>query len=155
MKVSAITNRCPKPCFTSEKQEYENPVNRKTEQNLTVLQSSGVSLIAGVTAGGIASCLIKEGAKHKVPISVAAGAAVWILTAVLTLPAKLYDRSVKSFVREKEMDVFTRDRELKSNILTEVDKEVKDEDVSLDQKLNHYTSLQMANNGKGMLIKGA
>ncbi len=155
MKVSAITNICPKPCFTSEKQEYENPVNRKTERNLTVLQASGVSLIAGVTAGGIASCLIKEGAKHKVPISVAAGAAVGILTAVLTLPAKLYDRSVKSFVREKEMDVFTRDRELKSNILTEVDKEVKDEDVSLDQKLNHYTSLQMANNGKGMLIKGA
>lgn len=152
MKVSAITNICPKPCFTSEKQEYENPVNRKTERNLTVLQASGVSLIAGVTAGGIASCLIKEGAKHKVPISVAA---VGILTAVLTLPAKLYDRSVKSFVREKEMDVFTRDRELKSNILTEVDKEVKDEDVSLDQKLNHYTSLQMANNGKGMLIKGA
>ena len=110
MKVSAITNRCPKPCFTSEKQEYENPVNRKTERNLTVLQASGVSLIAGVTAGGIASCLIKEGAKHKVPISVAAGAAVGILTAVLTLPAKLYDRSVKSFVREKEMDVFTRDR---------------------------------------------
>ena len=100
MKVSAITNRCPKPCFTSEKQEYENPVNRKTERNLTVLQASGVSLIAGVTAGGIASCLIKEGAKHKVPISVAAGAAVGILTAVLTLPAKLYDRSVKSFVRE-------------------------------------------------------
>ena len=110
MKVSAITNRCPKPCFTSEKQEYENPVNRKTERNLTVLQASGVSLIAGVTAGGIASCLIKEGAKHKVPLSVAAGAAVGILTAVLTLPAKLYDRSVKSFVREKEMDVFTRDR---------------------------------------------
>ena len=155
MKVSAITNRCPKPCFTSEKQEYENPVNRKTERNLTVLQASGVSLIAGVTAGGIASCLIKEGAKHNVPISVAAGAAVGILTAVLTLPAKLYDRSVKAFVREKEMDVFTRDRELKSNILTEVDKEVKDEDVSLEQKLNHYTSLQMANNGKGMLIKGA
>ena len=75
MKVSAITNRCPKPCFTSEKQEYENPVNRKTERNLTVLQASGVSLIAGVTAGGIASCLIKEGAKHKVPLSVAAGAA--------------------------------------------------------------------------------
>ena len=155
MKVSAITNRCPKPCFTSEKQEYENPVNRKTERNLTVLQASGVSLIAGVTAGGIASCLIKEGEKHKVPISVDAGAAVGILTAVLTLPAKLYDRSVKAFVREKEMDVFTRDRELKSNILTEVDKEVKDEDVSLEQKLNHYTSLQMANNGKGMLIKGA
>ena len=33
--------------------------------------------------------------------------------------------------------------------------EVKDEDVDLDQKINHYTSVQMANNGNGMLIKGA
>ena len=53
------------------------------------------------------------------------------------------------------MDVFSRDRELKSNIMEEVDKEVKDEDVSLDQKISHYTSVQMANNGNGMLIKGA
>jgi hypothetical protein len=52
------------------------------------------------------------------------------------------------------MDVFSRDRELKSNILEEVDNEVKDEDVSLDQKINHYTSVQMANKGNGMLIKG-
>ena len=55
---------------------------------------------------------------------------------------------------QKEMDVFSRDRELKSNILEEVDNEVKDEDVSLDQKINHYTSVQMANKGNGMLIKG-
>ena len=34
-------------------------------------------------------------------------------------------------------------------------KEVKDEDVSLDDKINHYTSVQMANNGNGVMIKGA
>lgn len=73
----------------------------------------------------------------------------------LTLPAKLYDTKVKAFAREKEMDVFSRDRELKSNIMEEVDKEVKDEDVSLDQKINHYTTVQMANNGNGLLVKGA
>ena len=53
------------------------------------------------------------------------------------------------------MDVFTRDRELKSNIMEEVNNEVKDEDVDLDQKINHYTSVQMANKGNGLLIKGA
>ena len=53
------------------------------------------------------------------------------------------------------MDVFTRDRDLKSNIMEEVNKEVKDEDVDLDQKISHYTSVQMANNGNGMLVKGA
>lgn len=78
-----------------------------------------------------------------------------MLTLALTLPAKIYDTNVRAFTREKEMDVFSRDRELKSNIMEEVDKEVKDEDVSLDQKISHYTSVQMANNGNGMLIKGA
>jgi hypothetical protein len=71
------------------------------------------------------------------------------------LPAKLYNTKVNAFTREKEMDVFSRDRELKSNIMEEVDKEVKDEDVSLDQKINHYTTVQMANNGNGVMIKGA
>lgn len=155
MKISAIGRcPCPKPNFTGNG-DYENPINRKTERNLTVLQASGVSALAGLTAGGIASCLMKEGAKHKLPISAGIGLAVAALTAVLTLPAKLYNTKVKAFVKEKEMDVLSRDRELKSNILSEVDKEVKDEDVSLDQKIDHYTSVQMANNGNGMLIKGA
>ena len=75
-------------------------------------------------------------------------------TMALTLPAKLYDTKLKAFTRQKEMDVFTRDRELKSNLLTEVDKEVKDEEVPLEQKINHYATMQMASNGSGLLIKG-
>jgi hypothetical protein len=39
--------------------------------------------------------------------------------------------------------------------MEEVNKEVKDEEVSLDDKINHYTSVQMANNGNGLLVKGA
>ena len=34
-------------------------------------------------------------------------------------------------------------------------KQVKNEDIDLDQKINHYATVQMANNGNGMLIKGA
>lgn len=83
------------------------------------------------------------------------GAAAGLITMALTLPSKLYNTKVNAFTREKEMDVYSRDRELKSNIMDEVNKEVKDEDVDLDQKINHYTSVQMANNGNGMLIKGA
>ena len=36
----------------------------------------------------------------------------------------------------------------------EVNNEVKDEDVDLDQKINHYTTVQMANKGQGVMIKG-
>lgn len=154
MKISAINRCCPKPQFTSQKNGYENPINRKTEKGLAIWSSIGGSALVGATAAGIGSCFIKSGTKNRGLKLGGIGAAAGLLTLALTLPAKIYDTKVRAFTREKEMDVFSRDRELKSNILEEVDNEVKDEDVSLDQKINHYTSVQMANKGNGMLIKG-
>lgn len=154
MQISAINRCCPKPQFTSQKNGYENPINRKTEKGLAIWGSIGGSALVGATAAGIGSCFIKSGSKNRGLKLGGIGAAAGLLTLALTLPAKLYDTKVRAFTREKEMDVFSRDRELKSNILEEVDNEVKDEDVSLDQKINHYTSVQMANKGNGMLIKG-
>lgn len=155
MQVSAINRCCPKPQFSSQKNGYENPINRGTEKGLAIWGSIGGSALVGATAAGIGSCFIKLGAKNRALKLSGIGVAAGLLTMALTLPAKLYNTKVRAFTREKEMDVFSRDRELKSNIMEEVDKEVKDEDVSLDQKINHYTSVQMANNGNGMLIKGA
>lgn len=154
MQVSAINRCCPRPQFTSQKNGYENPINRGTEKGLAIWGSIGGSALVGATAAGIGSCFIKSGAKNRALKLSGIGVAAGLLTMAITLPAKLYNTKVRAFTREKEMDVFSRDRELKSNIMEEVDKEVKDEDVSLDQKINHYTSVQMANNGNGMLIKG-
>lgn len=155
MQVSAINRCCPRPQFTSQKNGYENPINRGTEKGLAIWGSIGGSALVGATAAGIGSCFIKSGAKNRALKLSGIGVAAGLLTMAITLPAKLYNTKVRAFTREKEMDVFSRDRELKSNIMEQVDKEVKDEDVSLDQKINHYTSVQMANNGNGMLIKGA
>ena len=155
MQVSAINRCCPKPQFSSQKNGYENPINRGTEKGLAIWGSIGGSALVGATAAGIGSCFIKSGAKNRALKLSGIGVAAGLLTMAITLPAKLYNTKVRAFTREKEMDVFSRDRELKSNIMEQVDKEVKDEDVSLDQKINHYTSVQMANNGNGMLIKGA
>lgn len=155
MQVSAINRCCPRPQFTSQKNGYENPINRGTEKGLAIWGSIGGSALVGATAAGIGSCFIKSGAKNRALKLSGIGVAAGLLTMALTLPAKLYNTKVRAFTREKEMDVFSRDRELKSNIMEQIDKEVKDEDVSLDQKINHYTSVQMANNGNGMLIKGA
>lgn len=155
MQIQAIKGCCPKPHFTSNKNDYENPINRKTEKNLAILGSIGGSTLVGGIAAGIGSCAFGKGTKGRGRILGAIGAAAGLVTLALTLPSKLYNTKVNAFAREKEMDVFSRDRELKSNIMEEVDKEVKDEDVSLDQKINHYTSVQMANNGNGVMIKGA
>ena len=157
MKISAISTNCQKPYFTSNEKDnsgYENPINRKTESKLAVWGSIGGSVLAGATAAGIGSCFIKSDAPHRAMKLGGIGTVVGLVLMALTLPAKLYDTKVRAFTREKEMDVFSRDRELKSNILSEVDKEVKDEDVSLDEKINHYTTVQMANNGNGVMIKG-
>lgn len=154
MRISAVSNRCPKPCFTADKNGYENPVNRKTEKGLTILQSVGSSVLVGGTAFGIASFLIPNTTKMRFGKAGIIGAALGAVSLLLTLPANLYNTKKRAFVREKEMEVFSRDRELKSNILEEIDKEVKDEDVSLDKKIDHYTQVQMANSGSGVMIKG-
>lgn len=158
MKISAISTNCQKPYFTSNEKDnsgYENPINRKTESKLAIWGSIGGSVLAGATAAGIGSCFIKSDAPHRAMKLGGIGTVVGLVLMALTLPAKLYDTKVRAFTREKEMDVFSRDRELKANIMDEVNKEVKNEDIDLDQKINHYATVQMANNGNGMLIKGA
>lgn len=158
MRISAISTCYPRQHFLAKEkdtQEYENPINRKTESKLAVWGSIGGSILAGATAAGIGSCFIKSNAAHRALKLGGIGTVVGLALMALTLPAKLYDTKVRAFTREKEMNVFSRDRELKSNIMEEVNKEVKDENVDLDKKINHYTSVQMANNGNGMLIKGA
>ena len=156
MQISAINScNCPKPQFTSKRNGYENPINRSSERNLAIWGNVGAGVLAGGIGAGIGSFFIKEGTKNRAWKIGGIGTAVALAYMALTLPAKIYNTKVNAFTREKEMDVFSRDRDLKSNIMEEVNKEVKDEDVSLDDKINHYTSVQMANNGNGVLIKGA
>lgn len=133
-----------------DKDGYENPVNRKTERNLAILGAAGASTLVGATAGALTSCVTK-GWKIPGAVGVAAAAA----TLLLTLPSKLYNTGVKAFAREKEMNVFSRQKDAQSNIYGAINNEIKDENVSLDDKINHYTTVKMADNGNGVMIKGA
>lgn len=133
-----------------DKDGYENPINRKTERNLAVLGSVGGSALVGVTAGALTTCVTKG---WKIPGIV--GVAATALTLALTLPSKLYNTKVNAFGREKEMDVFSRQKEAQANIYGAINEEVKNEDVSLSEKVNAYATVKMADNGKGVMIKGA
>ncbi len=158
MRVQPVTGGClnqaAKLTFKENKKEYENPVDRKAEKNLAVLGTAGASLAAGAVAGGLATCFINEASKHRYLKAGAAGAVVAGVMMALTLPSKLYDTKVKSFTREKEMDVFSRDREVKTNLLEEIDSEVQKEEVPLDKKISDYATMTMASNGQGRIIKG-
>ena len=142
------------PNFKAQSQtKYENPVSRQTERNLAILGSVGASALVGVLAGG-ASTLIDpikaKGWKAVVPIGAVAG----LITLGLTLPQKLYATKVNAYARQKEMDVFSRQKSAQSNIYEDIDDEIKNDNVSLDDKINHYATVKMADNGNGMMIKG-
>lgn len=132
----------------SGKTEYENPVNRETEKNLAILSSVGGSAIVGVIAYGLGSVI--KGGGGKLPSGLGIGAG--FVTLALTLPAAIYNRKVSAFVKQKEVDVFSRDRNLKSNLIEQVDSEVQDSKVSLDKKLDDNLKLQMANRGAALGI---
>lgn len=134
----------------SENSQYENPISRSTERNLTILSSVGASALAGGIAGGLTTLCTKG---KKLPIGVGVAAALGTLA--LMLPAKIYNTNVNAFAREKEMDVFSRQKEAQSNIYEDINNEIKDENVSLDDKINHYSTVKMADNGNGVMVKGA
>lgn len=136
--------------FRASKQQYENPIDRSTERNLAILGSAGASAVVGVLAGGATTLC---GVKGKAwPIGVGIAAALGTLG--LMLPSKLYNTKVNAYAREKEMDVFSRQKSAQTNIYENINDEIRDENVSLDQKINHYSTVKMADNGSGVMIKG-
>lgn len=124
--------------------EYENPVSVKTEKALAALSSVGISAVVGTVVAGIVSVLQPNGKLlSKIPVLSGIGAALVALA--LTLPSKLYHTKVNATVKEKEMGVFTQSKELQKDLTKEVHAEVKDPEVSLDDKLDHNLKLQAAN----------
>ena len=97
-----------------KKTSYAKPVNRKTERNLAILGSAGWSAIAGVTAGGLTSCITPN---RKISTVVGIGAA--LVTLLLILPPKLFNTKKGALSREKEMDV-SQDKKLSKQISTQI-----------------------------------
>lgn len=150
-KVGIFSNKSHSLAFKSEpnskKTEYENPVSRSTEKNLAILNASAGAGLAGILAYGFSKFISKN---NKTSLWIGAAAAG--ITLAITLPPAIYNRKVSAFVKQKEMDVFSRDRNLKTNLTEEVDKEVQNPDVSLDKKLDDNLKLQMANRGAAIGI---
>ena len=128
---------------------YENPIDRKTERNLAILSTSVTSLALGGLAAG-ATLMAQNKKDWKLPTVLGLGAAA--LTMGIMLPSALYNIKVKAFTREKEMDVFSRSQEAKSSILEGVNDQIHDNSVPFDDKVKNYATIQMANNGQGVMI---
>ena len=130
------------------KGDYENPVSRKTEKNLAVLGSIGGSATAGIIGAGITTLFTQKGA-YKLPALV--GAVVAAVGLALTLPSALYQAKVGSFTREKEMDVFSRERSAATNIFEGIDGQIQN-GAPLEQTIDNYMKAQMGNKGNGTIL---
>ena len=150
MSIQPIGINSQKYCSFKAQTNYENPVNRNTERNLAILASVGGSAIAGFIAGGAVQLVSPGHRKASFVVGVLTGLA----TLGLTLPSKLYNTKVNAYARQKEMDVFSRQKSAQSNIYEDIDNEIQDNNVSLDDKINHYATVKMADNGSGVMIKG-
>ena len=151
VNVKAIPFKAQEKSLQQEKTYYENPISRTTERNLAILSSAGISALLGVIAGGATFAFKNNG--WKIPTYV--GVATALISMAISLPSKLYNTKVMAFSREKEMDVFSRKKEAQATIYEDINKEVKNDEVPLSEKIKNYSTVVMADNGKGMLIKGA
>ena len=52
------------------------------------------------------------------------------------------------------LQYFISSERTKIELKQQLNDEIKNEEVSLDQKIKHYSTVKMADNGRGMMIKG-
>lgn len=129
--VSALT---PKVLFKGQVGDYENPVNRRTEKQLALLNAGGISSVTGALTAVIArsytSCW-----KHALGFGVGAAA----VTMMFAAPRFLYKSGINSYAKEKEMDVFIREKEVQKKLLTDVDEAIEEHNSDLPDKIQNYS----------------
>ena len=93
--VSALT---PKASFRGSKNNSANPVNRRTEKRLAILNAGGISAVAGALTTVIARSYTASW-KHASFWGVGAG----LVTMMFICPRLLYKSGINSYKKEREL----------------------------------------------------
>ncbi len=129
--VSALS---PKVSFGEQSLDYKNPVNRKTERRLALLNAGGISAAMGALTTAVARSYTSSW-KHAGFFGI--GAAV--ITMLFVSPRFLYKSGINAYTKEKEMDVFTKEKEVQKKLLTDVDSAIENHSSDLQNKLENYS----------------
>lgn len=141
-----------KPAIKSQlkfkgEQKYENPVNKGWE---FFSASAGPLFISALVAAGtwaVTNAMqLKKASKIALPIAAAAA------TLAFTLPSKLYHTNVRTFVKKKEMDVFSRSKSVETNLAEQIDTQARNNEVPLEKSIDNYMKFQIGKNGSGLGI---
>ncbi|MGD9581530.1 MAG: hypothetical protein AB7V50_09165 [Vampirovibrionia bacterium] len=127
---------------SSEAKNYENPVNRKMEIGLEVMQSGLLSSLVGVVGAAVA-----KGLKANNKVALIAGLVTAGVSAIMTIPGSFYNAKVKSFVRSKDMDVYSRTNSVEKNISEKIDVKANDPQVPLEDTIDNFLKFNVGRKG--------
>ena len=120
--VNALT---PKVFFKGRKNELDNPVNRKLEKRLAILNAGGISAVAGALTTAIARSYTASW-KNAGMFGIGAG----FVTMMFICPRFMYKSGINSYKKEKEVQ---------KKLLTDVNEAIDHGDSELNVKLENYS----------------
>lgn len=130
--VSALS---PKATFRgSHPSFHENPVDKKMETRLAILNAGGISTAMGALTTIVARSYTANW-KHAGMFGLSAAA----VTMLFVCPRFLYKSGINSYTKEKELDVFTKEKEVQKKLLSDVDNAIENNPEVLQEKLENYS----------------
>lgn len=134
--VNALT---PKVSFKGQYSDFKNPVNKRTEKRLAILNAGGVSVAMGAVTTAIARSYTSSW-KHASWFGLGAAA----VTMLFVCPRFMYKSGINAYAKEKEMDVFTKEKEVQKKLLNDVDDAIEHHSEDLQDKLENYSKAKTA-----------
>lgn len=131
LPVSALS---PKVTSRGEYSDYKNPINRKVEKRLAILNAGGISAAMGAVTTAVARSYTSTW-KHAGYFGLGAA----ITTMMFVCPRFLYKSGINSYAKEKEMDVFTKEKEVQKKLLNDVDDAIEHHSADLQDKIENYS----------------
>ena len=132
--IQPVNALAPKVSFKGQYSEFKNPVNKRTEKRLAILNAGGVSVAMGAVTTAIARSYTSSW-KHASWFGLGAAA----VTMLFVCPRFMYKSGINAYAKEKEMDVFTKEKEVQKKLLNDVDDAIEHHSQDLHDKLDNYS----------------
>lgn len=154
-------NKSNKRVGFSSDSEYHNPVSKNTEMALACTGPIVLSAVVGALFGFgkkiIETCKDKapevaekvEKAAKETKFSWKAAGIAGGLTALITIPAAIYNARVNSSMKKEHYNAFEGERKAATTIARGINSEAKDPE-NLDNAVNHYAKFNTAQKGNSV-----
>ncbi len=136
--IRPVDALAPKVLFKGQDYALENPVNRKFEKRLALLNAGSISVISGAVMTAIARSYTSSW-KHASWFGLGAA----LITMMFAGPRFLYKAGIRAYRNEKEMDVFTREKEVQKKLLSDVNDAIDNNKNDLASKLENYSKTKL------------